>query len=338
MVAFLMRKPPSLDVRRSELPVAPRPGRSGKITGTSQPAERIRRSASNPTRSGSITSSRTRAGRDDCTACTALAPLAAVTTSNPARRSDPDSSSEMVASSSRTRSVRHLAPTRSGRSPGARAPPSRQHRRSNRMSSLTVIGLRAMGRPLARNLLAAGHQVTVWNRSSQPVADLVAEGGRPAPSVREALQTGTVLSMLSNDDAVTETFLDSGVLPVAPAGTVHVNLATVSTALARRAAEAHAAHGVGYVTAPVFGRVPMAETGTLTSPPRGTRRSSTGCGHCSTSSAHAPGGWATGPSRRTSSRSSATTWPPPSSSPSVKRQPRRARRRRRCATHRTAHQ
>jgi 3-hydroxyisobutyrate dehydrogenase-like beta-hydroxyacid dehydrogenase len=131
------------------------------------------------------------------------------------------------------------------------------------MSSITVIGLGAMGRPLARNLLAAGHEVTVWNRSSQPVADLVAQGARPAPSVREALQTGTVLSMLSNDDAVTETFLDSAVLAAAPAGTVHVNLATVSAALARRAAEAHAAHGVGYVAAPVFGRVPVAEAGNL---------------------------------------------------------------------------
>jgi hypothetical protein len=73
-----------------------------KITGTSQPPERIRRSASNPSPSGIITSSRTRSGRDDAAARTAPAPLAAVTTSNPARRSDPDSSSRIVASSSTT--------------------------------------------------------------------------------------------------------------------------------------------------------------------------------------------------------------------------------------------
>ncbi|WP_220150039.1 NAD(P)-dependent oxidoreductase [Acidipropionibacterium virtanenii] len=131
------------------------------------------------------------------------------------------------------------------------------------MTAVSIIGLGAMGRPMARNLIAAGHDVTVWNRSPGPVADLVAEGARPASSVAEALQTGTVLSMLSNDRAVTETLLDSGVLARAPEGTVHVNMATVSTALARRARDVHAAHGIGYLAAPVFGRVPVAEAGRL---------------------------------------------------------------------------
>src|SRR5580698_4993042 len=73
-----------------------------KITGTSQPPERIRRSVSNPSPSGIITSSRTRSGRDDAAARTAAAPLAAITTSNPASRSDPDNSSRIVGSSSTT--------------------------------------------------------------------------------------------------------------------------------------------------------------------------------------------------------------------------------------------
>lgn len=131
------------------------------------------------------------------------------------------------------------------------------------MSSIAVVGLGAMGRPVARNLMAAGHEVTVWNRSPGPVAELVAEGARAAASIGEALDAGVVFSLLSNDDAVRTTFLDSGVLAGAPAGCVHVNLSTVSTALARRAAEMHAAHDVGYVAAPVFGRVPVAAAGRL---------------------------------------------------------------------------
>jgi 3-hydroxyisobutyrate dehydrogenase-like beta-hydroxyacid dehydrogenase len=131
------------------------------------------------------------------------------------------------------------------------------------MSSVAVIGLGAMGTPIARNLHAAGHDVTVWNRSSGPAETLAGEGMRAAGSIDEAWGSGVVLSMLSDDRAVAEAFLDSGVLSAAPAGSVHVNLATVSPGLARRAADAHGEHGVGYVAAPVFGRVAVAEAGAL---------------------------------------------------------------------------
>jgi 3-hydroxyisobutyrate dehydrogenase-like beta-hydroxyacid dehydrogenase len=131
------------------------------------------------------------------------------------------------------------------------------------MTSVTVVGLGAMGRPIARNLLKAGNEVTVWNRSSGPAAELAAAGASVAGSVSEALQTGTVLSILANDQAFAETFLDSDVLSTAPAGAVHVNLGTVSAQLAQRAAAVHAEHGVGYLAAPVLGRVPVAEAGAL---------------------------------------------------------------------------
>lgn len=131
------------------------------------------------------------------------------------------------------------------------------------MSDIAVIGLGAMGRPIARNLVAAGHDVLVWNRSAAAMDELAAAGAQRAASVPEALQAPVVFSVLSNDQAVTETFLDSGVLAHAPSGTVHVNLATVSPGLAHRAAAAHAEHEVGYLSAPVFGRVPVAEAGAL---------------------------------------------------------------------------
>lgn len=131
------------------------------------------------------------------------------------------------------------------------------------MAEITVIGLGAMGSALAHNLLAAGHDVIVWNRTPAPAERLAAEGAQVASTLSDALSSGVVFSMLSDDAAVAETFLDSGVLAHAPAGSVHVNLATVSTALARRAARVHADHAVGYVAAPVFGRVPVAEAGQL---------------------------------------------------------------------------
>lgn len=129
---------------------------------------------------------------------------------------------------------------------------------------VTVIGLGAMGHPIARNLLAAGHAVTVWNRTAAAADDLVASGARRAAAVAEAMAAAPVVfSMLSDDRAVTETFLDSGVLAQASPGTVHANLATVSGDLAREAAKAHAVHSLGYLAAPVFGRVPVAEAGAL---------------------------------------------------------------------------
>ena len=131
------------------------------------------------------------------------------------------------------------------------------------MSSVAVVGLGSMGRPMARNLLAAGHEVTVWNRSPGPVEDLVAEGAHRAERIEDAFASGVVFSVLADDGAVADAFLDSGVLAQAPAGALHVNLATVSTSLARRAAAVHARHGVGYLAAPVFGRATVAEQGAL---------------------------------------------------------------------------
>lgn len=131
------------------------------------------------------------------------------------------------------------------------------------MSSVAVVGLGSMGRPMARNLLAAGHEVTVWNRSPGPVEDLVAEGAHRAERIEDAFASGVVFSVLADDGAVADAILDSGVLAQAPAGALHVNLATVSTSLARRAAAVHAGYGVGYLAAPVFGRATVAEQGAL---------------------------------------------------------------------------
>ena len=111
-----------------------------------------------------------------------------------------------------------------------------------------------MGQGIAANLVKAGHHVRVWNRSRGPVDKLGAEGAHAAATPRDAFAGDAVLSMLSADDVVRAVIVDSGVLASAPPGLVHVNLATISVALAQELAELHQARGLGYVAAPVFGR------------------------------------------------------------------------------------
>ncbi|WP_028009268.1 NAD(P)-dependent oxidoreductase [Solimonas flava] len=125
------------------------------------------------------------------------------------------------------------------------------------------VGLGGMGRGIAANLLKAGHRVVVWNRSQTPVRELVALGAEAAATVDETLRGTALFSMLADDAALREVLLDSGALGRAATGLVHVNLATISTALARELDERHAENGLGYVSAPVFGRPDAAAAGTL---------------------------------------------------------------------------
>jgi 3-hydroxyisobutyrate dehydrogenase-like beta-hydroxyacid dehydrogenase len=69
--------------------------------------------------------------------------------------------------------------------------------------------------------------------------------------------------MLSDDDATRAVMVDGGVLDAMAPGSIHVNMATVSVAFAREMAALHVEHGVGYVAAPVLGRVDVAQAGRL---------------------------------------------------------------------------
>lgn len=125
------------------------------------------------------------------------------------------------------------------------------------------IGLGAMGSAMASNLVAAGHNVTVWNRSEAATEKLASLGAKAARTPDRAVQGDVLHSMLSNDQAVRELFLESGLLDAMDPGTVHVNHATISVALARQLAEEHAKRGIEYVAAPVFGRPDVAAAGKL---------------------------------------------------------------------------
>ena len=110
-----------------------------------------------------------------------------------------------------------------------------------------------MGRPMAANLIQAGHRVRVWNRSQQPLEELVRKGAEAVAEPREVF--GEVLiSMLADDAAVRDVILGSGMLDAAPRGGIHANMATISVALTDELTEDHRRRGLHYIAAPVFGR------------------------------------------------------------------------------------
>jgi 3-hydroxyisobutyrate dehydrogenase-like beta-hydroxyacid dehydrogenase len=126
------------------------------------------------------------------------------------------------------------------------------------------IGLGRMGAGMATNLLKAGHEVTVYNRTPGKAEALVAQGARAAASIFEACQGHAVITMLANDDAVESVVLgDGGVLASLLAGAIHVSSSTISVALSEKLEKAHAKAGQRYIAAPVFGRPDVAAAGQL---------------------------------------------------------------------------
>lgn len=126
------------------------------------------------------------------------------------------------------------------------------------------IGLGNMGSAMAKNLVDAGHDVTVYNRSRSRIDALAADGAQPASSVAEASGGDVVFSMLANDDAVAATtFGDEGIVASMAAGATHVSSSTISVALSERMTIAHTEEGQHYVAAPVFGRPEAARAAKL---------------------------------------------------------------------------
>jgi 3-hydroxyisobutyrate dehydrogenase-like beta-hydroxyacid dehydrogenase len=117
------------------------------------------------------------------------------------------------------------------------------------------IGLGHMGTPMVRNLLKAGHRVTVYNRTRGKAETLAREGAKVADRVADACRNDVLITMLADDAAVEGVvFGDGGALSALPRNAIHISMSTISVALSDRLAEAHGKAGQGYVAAPVFGR------------------------------------------------------------------------------------
>ncbi|MDB5408840.1 MAG: NAD(P)-dependent oxidoreductase [Rhodospirillales bacterium] len=126
------------------------------------------------------------------------------------------------------------------------------------------IGLGHMGEAMARNLLKAGHRVTVYNRTRDKAEKLAAEGAAIADSPAGASHGEAVITMLANDEAVEAVvFGEEGVLAGLRRDAVHISMSTISVALSDRLDAAHAAAGQRYVAAPVLGRPEVAAAAKL---------------------------------------------------------------------------
>lgn len=126
------------------------------------------------------------------------------------------------------------------------------------------IGLGRMGAGMAANLLKAGHQVTVYNRTRAKAEALVRNGARVAADISAACKGQAVFTMLASDEAVENVVLaPGGVLECLSSGGIHISSSTISVELSERLARTHAEAGQGFVAAPVFGRPDVAQAGNL---------------------------------------------------------------------------
>jgi 3-hydroxyisobutyrate dehydrogenase-like beta-hydroxyacid dehydrogenase len=135
---------------------------------------------------------------------------------------------------------------------------------------VAFLGLGKMGAAIAGRILAAGHPLTVWNRTPERAESLVERGAQRAPSAAEAaIGAQIVFTMLFDDQATEEVLFGSsgnasdGLLAALAPGAMHVALSTISVALSERLTREHARRGQRYVAAPVFGRPNVAEEGRL---------------------------------------------------------------------------
>jgi 3-hydroxyisobutyrate dehydrogenase len=132
------------------------------------------------------------------------------------------------------------------------------------MARVAVLGTGIMGGPMARNLLRAGHEVTVWNRTMQKAEALEQEGARvastPADAVRDA---EIVLTMLADARAVEVTVIESGALAEMPQGGLWIQTSTIGVAATERLAAHAEERAITFVDAPVLGTKKPAEDGQL---------------------------------------------------------------------------
>lgn len=129
---------------------------------------------------------------------------------------------------------------------------------------LGFIGLGRMGSAMAANLVRAGHEVTVFNRTPGKSSALVALGAQEAATLAGACRGEAVITMLADDEAAANIAMGSGgLVENLSKGAIHLSMSTISVAMSDRLAQAHAQSGQRYVAAPVFGRPDMAAAAKL---------------------------------------------------------------------------
>jgi 3-hydroxyisobutyrate dehydrogenase-like beta-hydroxyacid dehydrogenase len=123
------------------------------------------------------------------------------------------------------------------------------------IKTISYLGLGTMGSGMASNLLKAGYQLTVWNRSAEKCKPFARKGARVAGTPADAARdVDLIIYMLSNDQAVEEiVFGSKGILSGIKKGQIAVDMSTVLPATSLREQEGYAKRGVDFLDAPVFG-------------------------------------------------------------------------------------
>ncbi len=127
------------------------------------------------------------------------------------------------------------------------------------------LGLGSMGTLMALRLIAAGHELSVWNRTEGRTEPLLREGAIAAGTPAEAeLGADAVITMLFDDAAHEDVlFGANGLMDALSPGALHISCSTISVALSERLTAEHARRGQRYIAAPVFGRPNVAADGKL---------------------------------------------------------------------------
>ncbi len=134
------------------------------------------------------------------------------------------------------------------------------------MAKVSVLGMGAMGSRMAAVLLAAGHEVTVWNRNVARTQPLVEAGAKVAGTPLAAAQGAEfVISMVRDDEASRQVWLDGelGALAGLAADAVAIESSTLTLGWVKELAQQISARGISFVDAPVAGSRPQAEAGKL---------------------------------------------------------------------------
>ena len=133
------------------------------------------------------------------------------------------------------------------------------------MPKIGFIGLGIMGKPMSKNLLKAGYELVVYNRSKAKVEEVVAAGAQAAASPKEvAARTEIIITMLPNSPEVKQVVLgENGIIEGAKAGAVVVDMSSIAPLVSREIASKLAAKGIEMLDAPVSGGEPKAIDGTL---------------------------------------------------------------------------
>lgn len=129
---------------------------------------------------------------------------------------------------------------------------------------MAFLGLGTMGFPMAKNLLKAGFTLNVWNRSLDKAQALKELGAQILNSPQQAIEnTDIIMAIFSDDVATRSVLMDSVFLQQLKPKSIVVNMTTISVALAQELQQVFRQHQVHFVSAPILGRVNVAEAGKL---------------------------------------------------------------------------